>query len=201
MHLEEEEEEGARCEKLISPSSVSEQKQSELGVTEFNIYPHHLQLGVQSVQLHEVFFVGDWTSGFQPPVVELPVLHPGGHTCSPQRSVTRLGGGSTVIGLPVSGLGLTVDGELAVGVEDQLLDVLLFGLFQRSAGRLVQNTTHTKDAVDIFPFKIYRNSTNFFLLLLQKYIYYLRVRNFTGLQAYFKLLTSLSSGQRSEISK
>lgn len=36
---------------------------------------------------------------------------------------------------------LTVDGELAVRVEDQLLYVILFGLFQRFAGCLVHTET------------------------------------------------------------
>lgn len=38
-------------------------------------------------------------------------------------------------------LRLTVDRELAVGVQNQLLEVILFGLFQRSAGCLITQTT------------------------------------------------------------
>lgn len=47
-----------------------------------DIYPDDLQLCVQSVQLHKVVFVGDRTTRFQPPVIQLPVLHPAGHTCT-----------------------------------------------------------------------------------------------------------------------
>lgn len=39
---------------------------------------------------------------------------------------------------------LTVDGELAVRVENQLLNVPLFGLLQRSAGGLAHTHTHTQ---------------------------------------------------------
>lgn len=47
-----------------------------------DIYPDDLQLCVQSVQLYKVVFVGDRTARFQPPVIQLPVLHPAGHTCT-----------------------------------------------------------------------------------------------------------------------
>lgn len=112
-----------------------------------DIYPHHLQLCIQSVQLHKVFLVDDLTSRFQPPVVQFPVLHPAGHTCSRQSSdlpqhheaVARREETEPLL----SGFGLTVDGELAVCVENQLLDVPLFGLFQRSAGSLAHTQDHT----------------------------------------------------------
>lgn len=40
---------------------------------------------------------------------------------------------------------LTIDSKLAVGVKNQLLDVLLFSLFQRFAGSLVN--THSQDSL------------------------------------------------------
>lgn len=47
-----------------------------------DIHPGHVQLCIQLVQLHKVFFVGDTTSTFPPPVVNLPVLYPPRHTCN-----------------------------------------------------------------------------------------------------------------------
>lgn len=105
-----------------------------------DIYPHHLQLCIQSVQLHKVFLVDDLTSRFQPPVVQFPVLHPAGHTCGRQSSDLARHRDPEPL---VSGITLTVDGELAVCVKNQLLDVPLFGLFQRSAGSLAHTQDHT----------------------------------------------------------
>lgn len=48
-------------------------------------------------------------------------------------------GGASIMPPPVW---LTIDGELAVCVENQLLNVPLFGLLQRSAGGLAHTYTH-----------------------------------------------------------
>lgn len=130
-----------------------------------DVYPDHLQLCIQSVQLHKVFFVDDLTSRFQPPIIQLPLLHPAGHTCSKHTtdfkhtsSVDMQNSGSVncwrwawlwsvtlqsaVFLHLIFFLRLTIDCKLAVCVKNQLLYVVLFGLFQRFAGCLVHTETH-----------------------------------------------------------
>lgn len=65
---------------------------------------------------------------------------------TPVTTRVEIGADHVAIACSIGGklaFGLTIDGELAVSVENQLLDALIFGLFQCSAGRLVKTTPQT----------------------------------------------------------